>query len=596
MNIILKFKNIDIAMKKLIIFFVPLLLLIAWSCTDTLNVDPRDRISSDLVWENEALIRANLTDLYASFPHFGFSNNNWYFADEATNRGGGTNAVTQGLVSRTNDTPGYFNYNYIRQINEFIENVTEADIDESLKSELIAEARVIRAVVYFEKQKRYGGVPLVDVVIDPYGDIDEQYQRRATEEAIADFISTELNQAAEQLSTNPTPRGQINRWTALAYKARANLWAASIAQYGDVQLDGVIGIPSNRMEDFYTQASLAADEVIQSGAYTLYSNFLPADPAENYRQIFIDQSNNEVIFEQVFNGVEIAHSFNNANSSPRLSVGEGATVNPLFEFVMGYENIDGSDNDPPIGPDHLYENGVDLFASKDPRLRATVMLEGETWAGYHIRMYDALDPHPQPDPGPNLDNILAHFSLSHNGVPAQGPDGRNLSNHFHTQSGFMIRKHLLDEAFIVRGRDSNNWITLRLAEMYLIKAESEFELGNYENAATALNATRERAGISLVDEGTITLDHVRTERRSELAFEGHRYWDLRRWRIAQDVLNRNEAFKGMHTILHYETGHYYFMTYNAESFTRSFRPEHYYNPITDSRIENNPYLIENPGY
>jgi hypothetical protein len=120
-------------------------------------------------------------------------------------------------------------------------------------------------------------------------------------------------------------------------------------------------------------------------------------------------------------------------------------------------------------------------------------------------------------------------------------------------------------------------------------------MGNLKDAADALNMTRGRAGISLVDESTITLDKVRTERRSELAFEGgHRYWDLRRWRMAQDVLNHR--FQGLQIIFHYASGQYYFIPFECESFTRVFRPEHYYNPITSNRVDNNPNLVENPLY
>jgi hypothetical protein len=106
--------------------------------------------------------------------------------------------------------------------------------------------------------------------------------------------------------------------------------------------------------------------------------------------------------------------------------------------------------------------------------------------------------------------------------------------------------------------------------------------------------TRSRAGISLVDAPTITLDKIRTERRSEMAFEGQRFWDLRRWRIAQSVLNYR--FQGLQIILHFTSGKFYFIPFTAESFTRVFRPEHYYNPITSARIDNNPKLVENPLY
>src|SRR5690625_4460401 len=146
-------------MKKLIVILLPIMVL---SCSDLLdlNVDPKDRIPSTVVLKNETLIRANLTDLYDNFPDFAYDNMNWNYSDEATNRNGNSNAVTRGQVSRTNDIPGFFDYSYIRQINEFIENVSIASIGDVAKTQMIAEARVIRAIVYFEMQKRYGGVPL----------------------------------------------------------------------------------------------------------------------------------------------------------------------------------------------------------------------------------------------------------------------------------------------------------------------------------------------------------------------------------------------------------------------------------------------------
>jgi hypothetical protein len=130
--------------------------------------------------------------------------------------------------------------------------------------------------------------------------------------------------------------------------------------------------------------------------------------------------------------------------------------------------------------------------------------------------------------------------------------------------------------------------------MYLIKAEAEFELGNPGPAAEALNMTRNRAGINLVDATSITRDLIRNERSSELAFEVHRYWDLRRWRIAENVLTGR--MQGLQIILHAATMKYYFIPFDCESFSRSFKPEHYYNPITNSRIDNNPKLVENPLY
>src|SRR5690606_16021017 len=152
----------------------------------------------------------------------------------------------------------------------------------------------MRAFVYFEMQKRYGGVPMVDIVIDPFEPIDEQYTARSTEEVVADFVDRELSAASALLSPNPLPKGKINKWTALSLHARAALWSASIAKYGAVELDGLVGIPASRANEFFEKALLYADSVINSGEYELY-NVVTGNKAENYRKIFMDEGNKEVI-------------------------------------------------------------------------------------------------------------------------------------------------------------------------------------------------------------------------------------------------------------------------------------------------------------
>ncbi len=164
-----------------------------------------------------------------------------------------------------------------------------------------------------------------------------------------------------------------------------------------------------------------------------------------------------------------------------------------------------------------------------------------------------------------------------------------------TNSGFIVKKFInTTEKNIQENRSANNWLAFRLAEMYLTKAEAEFEMGNLAPAVTALNMTRDRAGISLVDASSITRDKIRTERRSELSFECQRFWDLIRWRTA--VTELSHRFQGLRIIYHDASGKYYFLPFDCESITRTFKQEFYYNPITTSRIDNNPKLVENPGY
>src|SRR5690606_33871267 len=101
----------------------------------------------------------------------------------------------------------------------------------------------------------------------------------SNEEAIADFIDGELDLAIGLLAEDAENPGQVNKWTAHALKARANLWSGSIAKYGTVQLDGLVGITSSRANEFFEKASSAADAVIASGKYALYNQY--PDKAEN---------------------------------------------------------------------------------------------------------------------------------------------------------------------------------------------------------------------------------------------------------------------------------------------------------------------------
>lgn len=583
-------------MKRLLIIFTVIsIVFITTSCEDDIfDRQPLDKISDSDVWDDPALLRSYLTDAYQRMPFNhrlkeGLSDNLLEIrTDIATINRANPDYVSTAAFSRTNDPIPYWNYSLIRDVNVFIDNIGNASVAQTTKDLLEGEARVLRAMIYFEMQKRYGGVPLVDVPLDPFNPIDQKYTKRNNEETIADFIDNDLEVAVTLLSENNESLGMINKWTAYAVKARANLWAASIAKYGTVQLNGLVGIPSGRANEFYTKASDAANAVISSGKYSLFNQI--NDRSENFRVLFLTEENGEAIFSKKYDGVNIFHAWNLFNLPQSISGGRGGWLNPLYDYILAVENIDGSPRQPSIGPEYLYDYAYQAFENKDPRIKAVIFFDGDEHAGYTIRTYEGIDPSLVPNPN----SILNSWGQTYKGMPQVAEDSRlNPSAEKSTSTGFLVKKFCADEVFLQQSKTP--WMEYRLAEMYLTQAEAEFELGNKQEAATALNATRERAGISLVDQSTITLDHVRTERMSELAWEEHRWWDLRRWRIAEEVLNLR-TMQGLRTIYHYETGKIYFLPLAAESFARIFREEHYYNPITDKRINNNVDLVENPGY
>lgn len=286
-----------------------LFILLLQSCEEVLDRPPLNKISGDAVWNSEVMTRAYVTNLYSRIYFYGFEQNSatnslwlqgntWFsWSDESTSSMGNNTSIALGTVNKSNDGASYWDYTYIRDCTSFLENIATSQISESVKNQLSGEVRFMRAFAYFEMMKRYGGVPLVDVVIDPYKPVDDKYTTRATEEAIANFIDSELTTAESLLTDNTTPKGRINKWTALALHARAMLWAASIAKYGTVELNGIVGIPASEASSFYSKASTAANLVINSGKYTLY-NKTPGDKSENYRNIFMDRENSEVIFEK----------------------------------------------------------------------------------------------------------------------------------------------------------------------------------------------------------------------------------------------------------------------------------------------------------
>lgn len=577
-------------MKSLKYLFL-IIFMFGISCgEDVLEREPLNKISATQVWKDEAMVQGYITNLYSRFPFFAFAQNAWYsYSDEGTQSTGNSSNVTRGTVSKSSEAHEYWDYAYIRDINIFLENIVTAEISDEIKNQLEGEVRFIRAYVYFEMMKRYGGVPLVDVVIDPFQEIEQKYLVRAKEEEIADFIDSECTIAAGLLPDVAKPQGRANKWTVLALQARSNLWAASIAKFGSVQLNGLVGITPGKADSYYQKASTAADAVIGSGKYSLY-NADPANKVENYRKLFLTD-NDELIFIKPYDGTNIGHSWDEW-IGPNQWADRGGQGNPTLDFILRYENIDGTTDQPEFGPDKLYNSGTEPFANKDPRLFGTVFFEGDQFGTITVETYEGIDPSTNPTPSA----IIRNPNESYAGIPAAGQDSRSLvKDDFSTNSGFHIKKYVDDSQMkIPPGFSRTNWIVFRLAEMYLIKAEAEFEMGNLVPAVNALNMTRERAGISLVDAGTITRDKVRTERTSELAFEVHRYWDLRRWRTAENELTKR--FQGLQIILHAASMKYYFIPFDCESFSRVFRTEHYYNPITNGRIDNNPKLIENPLY
>jgi hypothetical protein len=174
-----------------------------------------------------------------------------------------------------------------------------------------------------------------------------------------------------------------------------------------------------------------------------------------------------------------------------------------------------------------------------------------------------------------------------------------------TKTGAYVRKYLQDgpgTLLIQRYYSGQDCILFRLGEIYLNGAEAAIELGQEAVARDMIEPIRTRAGLQNhlrlePYSGVALRDRIRNERKIELAFEDHRYWDVRRWRIAEEVLS--VQIMGIRSLRHVDNLGQETFSYEpfvAESQKMNFYPRHYYFPIGQGRIDNNPKLLENPGY
>ena len=585
---------------KYLLFFVALIIA-TFSCTNDLNVAPQNILQDETVFSNESAINAYLASLYNDLPiedfnfhvYYGFNTQDGHtlpvISDEATTCYNDDRQDIGAGVSL-----GWWGYNSVRNANQFIEKISGSTFPKEKINEWLGEAKFIRAYYYFGMVKRYGGVPLVTTVQNYTGNnLDELKVPRNTEKEIYDFIGTELDESAKLLNET-SDLGRINKYVALALKSRAMLYAATEAKYGSVQLNGLVGIPSSGANVYFQSAYDAAQLIISSGKYSLYNK--SADKSANYTSLFLDDASSESIFIKQFNYPDKAHWYD-LWMLPRdgvgSSIGYGSRLNPTLELIESYEYTDGSDGKLKFydggGNPIEYANPFEIFKNKDPRLDGTVILPFGVWKGYTMDVRAGII-----DNGKTITS--GDYNTLYNGIHVIGLNGIGGGGE-KSQTGFYIRKYLqpaYDKSQVRDWSSFQSFIDFRYAEILLNYAETAVELGKNSDAKMAINLIRNRAGIKELADAEVTLNRVRHERRIELALEPHRYWDIRRWHIADQLLN-NTKFSTILPYLNISNNAYIFSSKNV-SYQRTFTTNMYYEMIPSSEISKNSKLIQNPGY
>jgi hypothetical protein len=441
-------------------------------------------------------------------------------------------------------------YSTVRETNVFFQNIGQLDSasNSSFVKRAKGEVYFLRALTYFELLKRFGGVPLITKAYDAN---DKTFSTpRASWDATQLFILSDINNAANLLPleySSGNDKGRATKGAALALKSRLLLYAAS--PYYNT---------TNNLSKWQAAAD-AAKEVIDLGKYSLYGT------ANTYNKVFTDYFNSEVIFARMFSSNVQEDRYNTVyrDLSPNGYDGYSA-YNVLQQMVDDFQMADGSSFDwnNPVHAANPYNN-------REPRFYADILYNGAMFRGRKAEFFTG-----------GLDSKESSFS------PWNA-----------SKTGYTMRK-MVDESydFRVQPYSISQWVSFRFAEIYLNYAEALAQLGNVSGALTYVNMIRQRAGVPDLMNTTPAdlISKIRHERRIELCFEGHRYFDLRRWGMAS-IGSQN----GMGILITPTSPSNTSFTYQVVTMQQRSWPvdnRFYYYPIPRSEIQKDPALVQNPGY
>lgn len=467
-------------------------------------------------------------------------------------------------------------YKAIRNVNDFLNPLVPIDLeayrlDPSASSQAIYkersaeiknwnyEARFLRAFYYFELIKRYGGVPIITEPLPldtDFSSIDRNTLSECIKFIVDECDSVSKEGALPAVYSNADNLGRATKGAALALKSRVLLYAASdlwnspdawAKGYSKPELISIIGGDRQKQWKAAADAAKAVIDLTEAG-YQLDGDYG-----------FIGKSfqSKELIFVR---RATASNSFEKTNFPIGIPEGKGQ-INPSQNLVDLYEMKDGTKFDW-NNPSHVQNPYYD----RDPRLDYSIFHNESQF---------------------NKKNVLEIFE--------GGSNGKGVPNA--TETGYYIKKFVDESLDLVQNRTSvHTWVFFRLAEIYLNYAEAlnECDPGN-PDILVYVNKTRERTGVDMPKiietDQTEVRERIRNERAVELAFEGHRLWDLRRWMRAMVELNK--PLYGM--ACKYED--YEFKYSKVEVEKRVFTPEMYFYPIPQSLLytSGNRWL-QNPGW
>jgi hypothetical protein len=478
----------------------------------------------------------------------------------------GTGAYKAGTATMTG-TGTNWNFSMIRNCNFFLANYAKAAVSDSIKNEYVGETLFFRANEYWKKVKAFGDVPYINTYIT---DTSKSllYSSRMPHQQVMDSVLSDLNFAVAHLAVIPAQTGRINKYAALALKARVCLWEGTYRKY----FTGA-GDPSA-----YLQGAVdAAEQLMNSGAFHLYST---GHPQSDYYNLFIQEDlskNPEAILPMLY----LPNILMNDIDRQLSQNGDGYSK----DFVRSFLCTDGL----PTALSSLYQGDNtpdDEVKNRDPRYPQQIGTRG----------FD----------------LLSGDTIS---LPRIGTTN--------TSTGYQCIKGRSNSSVAYNaGASSYDFFIFRYAETLLIEAEAKAELGQCTQTVldNTINLLRDRVGMphmiiaSLVKDPNsdfpalpVLLDEIRRERRIELGSEGFRFDDLHRWH-AGTVINNPETILGMKLTpalkTQYPASQVSSIVVDANDYirvypnftTRTWDDKMYLFPIPTQEITLNPAIHQNPGW
>lgn len=524
-------------MKKLISYISLVIMLAILSCNkDALNKGPLNLYSDNNIWKDSALISRVVLQTYTGMHAIYDDAGDWLPCDITDEAKSARPYLQAALVNTGQYSPSTGIYNGLwtgSYTNIRACNTILSHLDDMPLS--TAGKQQIKGEVMFLRaqscQDLYLTFGRFPIVDKVLSLADDLSIPRGSDEACMAFMLNDLTTAAASLPDRypDESTGRATRFAALGMRCRLLL---------------------NQKD--YTGAAAAAKEIIDHGGFSLFPDYGAMFYPEN-------DDNNEVIFNKEYAGDQSGqtHSLDTYDNSSYFTGFSSVVECPTQNLVDQYLMTDGKawNQSPLFDPAKPYTN-------RDPRFQASIMYDGTTWMNTNMDM--------------KLGSVI------------------NPSTYSTTYTGYMLRK-FLNPHYIFYGNNTNyqNCIMLRLAEIYLNYAECQLKLGNPEEARIYINLLRKRVNMPEIPAGKLSWDDYVRERTVELAFEGQRWNDIRRWGTGATMIGGTiNAVKigGINSVRTYAT---------VPLEQRYFDPKMYYFPIPQSELEKYPagkVLEQNPGW